>query len=68
MKPQRQYNLDKMTDLTNKRKDIVECIKSAKSQEAKEAYEWQLSYLDAIVSARQQLALNLEPQDWAYSD
>lgn len=61
-KPQWHLNLEKLDDasLATKRKDILLCIQSCR-KEALIGYNEQLEAVDAIISARKQIALNFKP-------
>jgi len=61
-KPQRHLNLEQLDDqsIAKKRNDILLCIKSCR-KEALIGYNEQLEAVDAIISARKQIALNFKP-------
>lgn len=56
-KPQRQTHIDELTgsQLHNKKNDILYCIESAKSVDAQEAYERQLTYIEWVIETRKRI-------------
>lgn len=52
-------SIDNLTapQLQNKRKDIVACLETARTPDAKNKYEEQLSYIDAVIGSVEQIAV-----------